>query len=87
MTPREVGESIRSQVLLVFFLPLGTAGVHLLAASPMLCRMLELLGLRNAPLFALCAAVTLASFCVVYALVYGLTARAYRRVVGEMTKR
>ena len=87
MTPREVRASIRTQILLVFFLPLGTAGLHLLAASPMLCRMLELFGLRDAPLFALCAAGTLAVFCVVYALMYGLTARTYRRVVGEMTKR
>ena len=83
MTPREVRASIRTQILLVFFLPLGTAGVHLLAASPMLCRMLELFGLRDAPLFALCAAGTLAAFCAVYALVYALTARTYRRVVGE----
>ena len=83
MTPREVGVSIRSQILLVFFLPLGMAALHLLAASPMLCRMLELFGLRDAPLFAACAAGTLAAFCVVYALVFGLTARTYRRVVGE----
>ena len=83
MTPREVGASIRSQVLLVFFLPLGMAALHLLAASPMLCRMLELFGLQDAPLFAACAAATLAVFCLVYALVYGLTARTYRRVVGE----
>ena len=83
MTPREVGASIRSQVLLVFFLPLGMAALHLLAASPMLCRMLELFGLQDPPLFAACAAATLAVFCLVYALVYGLTARTYRRVVGE----
>ena len=83
MTPREVGDSIRSQVLLVFFLPLGMAALHLLAASPMLCRMLELFGLQDPPLFAACAAATLAVFCLVYALVYGLTARTYRRVVGE----
>ena len=40
MSRREVKSTINSQVLLVFFLPLGMAGLHLLAASPMLCRML-----------------------------------------------
>lgn len=85
MTPGEVGASIRSQILLVFFLPLGMAGLHLLAASPMLCRMLELFGLRDAPLFAACAAGTLLVFCAVYTLVFGATARTYRRVVSERT--
>ncbi len=83
MTPEEVRGSIRSQILLVFFLPLGMAGLHLLAASPMLCRMLELFGLQNAPLFAACAGGTLAVFCIVYALVFILTARTYNRVVRE----
>ena len=85
MTPGEVGATIRSQILLVFFLPLGMAGLHLLAASPMLCRMLELFGLRDAPLFAACAAGTLLVFCAVYTLVFGATARTYRRVVSERT--
>lgn len=83
MTPDEVGASIRSQILLVFFLPLGMAGLHLLAAAPMLCRMLELFGLRNAPLFAAYAAGTLLVFCAVYTLVFVMTARTYRRVVSQ----
>ena len=82
MSPREVRASIRSQVLLVFFLPLATAGIHVAAAFPMLCKMLELFNLFDVRLFALCAAGTLLAFCAIYALVYGLTARAYRRIVG-----
>ena len=83
MTPGEVRRSIRSQILLVFFLPLGMTGLHLLAASPMLCRMLELFGLRNAPLFAACAAGTMLVFCGIYGAVYSLTARTYSRIIGE----
>ena len=45
MSPREVRSSIRSQVLLVFFLPLVTAGIHVAAAFPMLCKLLELFNL------------------------------------------
>ena len=82
MSPREVRSSIRSQVLLVFFLPLVTAGIHVAAAFPMLCKLLELFNLFDVRLFALCAAGTLLVFCAIYALVYGLTTRAYSRIVG-----
>ena len=82
MSPREVRASIRSQVLLVFFLPLVTAGIHVAAAFPMLCKLLELFNLFDVGLFALCAAGTLLVFCAIYALVYGLTTRTYSRIVG-----
>ena len=82
MSRREVGASIRGQILLVFFLPLLATGLHILAAFPMLCRILELFGLYDVGLFALCTAGTLTVFAAVYALVYGLTARTYERIVG-----
>ena len=82
MSPREVRSSIRSQVLLVFFLPLVTAGIHVAAAFPMLCKLLELFNLFDVGLFALCTAGTLLVFCAIYALVYGLTTRTYSRIVG-----
>ena len=82
MSPREVRASIRSQVLLVFFLPLVTAGIHVAAAFPMLCKLLELFNLFDVRLFALCTAGTLLVFCAIYALVYGLTTRTYSRIVG-----
>ena len=82
MSPREVRSSIRSQVLLVFFLPLVTAGIHVAAAFPMLCKLQELFNLFDVRLFALCAAGTLLVFCAIYALVYGLTTRTYSRIVG-----
>ena len=73
--------------MLVVDLPLGTAGVHVLAAFPMLSRMLELFNLYNVKLFALCTAGTMLAFCFIYALVYGLTASAYDRIVGGETAR
>ena len=48
----------------------------------MLCKLLELFNLYDIRLFALCTAGTLLVFCGIYALVYGLTARAYHRIVG-----
>ena len=82
MSGREVRASIQSQILLVFFLPLGAAGLHILMAFPMLSRMLELFNLFDVGLFALCTAGTLAVFCLIYALVFALTARAYGKIVG-----
>lgn len=82
MSPGEVKASINSQILLVFFLPLAAAGLHILAAFRMLCRILELFWLNNVGLFALCTAGCLLAFCCIYALVFALTARAYGRIVG-----
>lgn len=87
MTEREVKASIHSQILLVFFLPLGTAGVHVLAAFPMLRKMLQLFQLSDGRLFALCIAGTMLAFCAIYALVYNLTAHTYERIVGGGTGR
>lgn len=54
MSPGEVALSIRGQILLVFFLPLLTAGLHILVAFPMICRILELFSLYDTRLLALC---------------------------------
>ena len=83
MSRREVRASIHSQILLVFFLPLLAAGLHILAAFPMLSKMMELFNLYDTTLFAACSAGTLLVFCLIYALVYGLTAHAYDRIVGN----
>ena len=82
MTDREVRASIHSQILLVFFLPLGTAGIHTAAAYPMVSKLLELFQLTSPARYALCTAGTFAVFCGIYALVYALTARAYHRIVA-----
>ena len=82
MSEKEINASIHSQILLVFFLPLGAAALHVFMAFPMLSRMLELFNLYDVKLFALCTAGTLAVFCLIYALVFAWTARAYSRLVG-----
>lgn len=82
LTDREARSSIHSQILLVFFLPLGMAAVHIVAAFPMISKMLGLFQLQDIPLFIACTAGTLGAFALVYALVYGLTARTYGRIVG-----
>ena len=82
MSEQEVRASIRTQVLLVFFLPLAVAGIHMAAAFPMLSRMLSLFLLAGTEvIFPLCMVGTLLVFCLVYGAVYILTARTYRKIV------
>ncbi len=78
----EIKATIRSQVLTVFFLPLVAAGVHILAAFKMITKILFLLNLTNVTLFAWCTLATLGCFALIYAAVYGLTAKAYYTIVS-----
>ena len=81
MSQKEVRQSIRSQVLKVFFLPLGVAVIHICAAFPLMTRLLEMLNLNNHPLFFGCTCVTILVFTVLYGIVYSLTARTYYKIV------
>lgn len=81
MTRAEVRSSIRSQVLTVFFLPLGTAAVHVACAFPMVVFILAAFGVQDVKLFALCTLGCFGVFTVLYVAVYLLTARAYNRIV------
>ena len=81
MSHKEVKDSIRSQILKVFFLPLVTACIHLAAASPLMRRLLLMFGMNDVALFAICVLITVAVFAVVYGIVYMMTARTYYRIV------
>ena len=83
MGDREVKDAIKSQVRIVFFLPLVTAAIHLAAAFPMLRRILAMLNLYNSSLFALCLLGTLLVFGVIYFAVFKVTSRTYYKIVGE----
>ena len=82
MTGGEIRASIRSQILIVFFLPLAAAALHTAAAYPMVSKLLKLFQLTSTGRYALCTVLTLAVFCAVYAVVYGLTARGYWKIVS-----
>lgn len=86
MDTRTVKKSIGTQVLMVFFLPLLVAGIHVAVAFPMVSRMLQLFALKNTGLFALCVVVTYLIFAAVYVIVYLLTARTYYKIVGDYSR-
>lgn len=81
LSRREVRSSVRRQILMVFFLPLLMAMLHITMAFPMIRRILLLFGMTNTKLFIGCTAGTVLIFAVVYGLIYLMTARSYYHIV------
>lgn len=81
MSHREVKKSIHSQILLVFFLPLLMAVIHLAFAFPMLQKILLVMGLANTQLILLSTLGCVAVFALAYLIIYALTARTYYNIV------
>lgn len=82
LSKAEVKKAIRSQVLMVFFLPLVTAVIHIAFAFTVITKLLALLNLTNVTLFALTTGGTILVFAIFYAIVYSLTAREYYKIVS-----
>ncbi len=81
MSRAEVKRSIRSQILIVFFLPLVVAVLHTAAAFNMMSKLLIALQISNVWLFVVSTAVTILVFTVIYIAVYSMTAREYYKLV------
>lgn len=81
MSSREVKDTIKSQIRIVFVLPIFAAAVHVTAAFPMVNRILKMLNFNNEKLFAGCLAATKIAFAVIYYLVFKVTSRAYYKIV------
>lgn len=81
MSNKEIKKSIHSQILMVFFLPLISAIIHIAFAFKLITRLLILFNLTNVLLFLICTGVTILLFALVYALVFSITARAYYKIV------
>lgn len=79
----EIRKSIRSQILVVFFLPLAAAVLHMAFAFKIITKLLTLLNLTNVPLFVICTVCTIGVFAVIYGIVYALTAKEYYRIVSQ----
>ena len=83
MSNDEVKRAIRSQVLMVFFLPLVVAIVHVIMAFPMIRMLLATLNLVNTQLFIICAAGSALVFGIIYFIVFMLTSSSYYKIVGN----
>lgn len=83
MERREVRASIRSQVLMVFFLPLAVACIHVIAAFPLVSKLLALMNFVNTKLYLICTGISFLVFAGMYIMIYFLTARIYYRIVSR----
>ena len=81
LSREEVRTAIRSQVLMVFFLPIVVAAIHIAFDFNMVEKLLTLFYLHDTTLTALCTLGTLLVFFLVYGVVYLLTARTYYKIV------
>jgi len=82
MSKEEIKKSIGNQVLMVFFLPVVTAIIHIAFAFKVIVKLLAVLNLTNVTLFVICTAGTIFVFAILYAIVYFLTSRVYYKIVS-----
>lgn len=83
LSKKEVKKTIHKQVLMVFFLPLAVAIIHVAFAFNVIKRLLMIFGLTNLWLFAACTAATVLFFAMIYFIVYSLTAKSYYKIVEQ----
>ena len=78
----QVKQTIRKQVLTVFFLPLIFAFIHLAFAYHMLSLIVRIIGVFNPSLMLVVTIIVCGVFFLAYVLVFALTSRSYRRIVS-----
>ncbi len=81
MSKKEVKQTIRSQVLIFFFLPLIVAVIHMAFAFKMIVNMFSFLVLSGPEVFIICTAISVVVLTIIYSIVYILTARTYYKIV------
>ncbi len=81
MSRQEVRQTIRSQVITVFFLPLAVAILHTMVAFPVTRQLMTMMNFPDSGIFLAATIVTIVAFAVVYLIVYAITARAYYKIV------
>ncbi|ERK29853.1 ABC transporter permease [Clostridium intestinale] len=81
MSKTEIKKTISRQILMVFFLPLITAIIHVGFAFPMITKILKVLNITNVNLFMWLTLATILVFVIIYGIVFNLTARAYYKIV------
>ncbi|SDI06877.1 putative ABC transport system permease protein [Pseudobutyrivibrio sp. 49] len=81
LTEKEVKQTIRNQVRIIFFLPVGTAIIHMLVASKILRLFMNMLVMVDTLTFFLATLAVCLIFVAVYTLVYKMTSKQYYNIV------
>lgn len=81
MSQKEVKQTIRSQVLIFFFLPLFVAVIHMAFAFKMIVKMFSAIVLSEMQLFVWCTVISVIILAIIYSIIYFFTAKTYYRIV------
>ncbi|WP_252233703.1 ABC transporter permease [Clostridium sp. ZS1] len=83
MSKEEVKKTISKQILMLFFLPLITAIIHIAFAFKETKKILVLFAISNSKMLLQCTLGTIIIFTIVYILVYIFTAKTYYKIVEQ----
>lgn len=81
MSQKEVKQTIRSQVLIFFFLPLVVAVMHMAFAFKLIVKMFSAIVLSEMQLFVWCTVIAVIILTIIYSIIYFFTARTYYKIV------
>ena len=82
MSKSEVKKTINKQVVMVFFLPIIVAIIHICFAYKMIFLILTILNVASNQLFMFCLLITIVVFLVIYLIVYYVTSKIYYDIVS-----
>lgn len=83
MSSSEIKQSVRSQILSVFFLPVLVAIFHIAVMFPIMKKVMVLVMLNQVELFPMSLLIAIAFFFVIYVSVYMLTAKTYYKIIQQ----
>ena len=83
MTSRDIRETINSQMVLVFLMPILFAAMHTLFAFPVVGKLLMLFGFVNTKLFLIIDLICIVIGAIFYLCVYRITSNTYYGIVAK----
>ena len=81
MEDTQIKKTINAQILLVFFMPLALAGLHLTCAYPMISKLIVLFTITYMTLINVVTCITFVMIGVFYGIVYKLTSHTYYKII------
>ena len=82
MTKEDIRNSINSQMLTVFIIPIILACIHLATVLPIVHKLLMLFGHNNVTLLLISAGICVLVCGIFYAAIYKVTSNAYYKIVA-----
>ncbi len=82
LSKREIKKAISSQILMIFFIPVIVATIHVVVACPIIIKILAMMGLSDPNMFYSFMFASLIVFITIYGIIYALTARTYYKIVN-----